>query len=60
MHPAFRAMVTWGRSMSADKTHVVLTHRNLDRHGDGWQAVRDAVSQGWSLARFAEVAASGT
>jgi uncharacterized protein YndB with AHSA1/START domain len=40
-----------------DRTRVVLTHRHLDRHGDGWQAMRDAVGQGWSLDRFAEVAA---
>jgi uncharacterized protein YndB with AHSA1/START domain len=37
-------------------THVTLTHRNLDRHGAGWQAMRAAVGEGWSLARFAEVA----
>jgi uncharacterized protein YndB with AHSA1/START domain len=40
------------------KTHVVLTHRNLDRHGEGWEAVRDAVGQGWTLTAFAQVAAS--
>ncbi len=40
-----------------DRTRVVLTHRHLDRHGDGWEAMRDAVGQGWSLDRFAEVAA---
>ena len=39
------------------RTRVVLTHRHLDRHGDGWEQMRDAVSSGWSLARFAEVAA---
>jgi uncharacterized protein YndB with AHSA1/START domain len=39
-------------------THVVLTHRGLDRHGQGWEAMRDAVSGGWSLARYAEVAAA--
>jgi uncharacterized protein YndB with AHSA1/START domain len=38
------------------RTKVVLTHRNLDRHGTGWDGMRDALSQGWSLARFAEVA----
>ena len=27
----------------------VLTHRHLDRHGDGWEGIRDAVSSGWSL-----------
>jgi len=39
------------------RTRVVLTHRHLDRHGEGWEQMRDAVSSGWSLARFAEVAA---
>jgi len=38
------------------RTRVVLTHRHLDRHGDGWESMRDAVSSGWSLTRFAEVA----
>ena len=40
-----------------DRTHVVLTHRHLDRHGDGWQSMRDAVGSGWDLTRYAEVAA---
>jgi len=40
-----------------DRTRVVLTHRNLDRHGEGWEAMRDAVGSGWTLDRFAEVAA---
>ena len=40
-----------------DRTRVVLTHRHLDRHGDGWQAMRDAVGAGWRLDRYAEVAA---
>jgi uncharacterized protein YndB with AHSA1/START domain len=40
-----------------DSTHVELTHRHLDRHGDGWEAMRDAVGSGWSLAAFADVAA---
>ena len=39
------------------RTRVVLTHRHLDPHGDGWENMRDAVSSGWSLARYAEVAA---
>jgi len=38
------------------RTHVALTHRHLDRHGDGWQSMREAVSSGWSLTRFAEIA----
>ena len=41
------------------RTRVVLTHRHLDRNGDGWEHMRDAVGSGWSLARFAEVAAQG-
>jgi uncharacterized protein YndB with AHSA1/START domain len=41
-----------------ERTRVVLTHRHLDRHGEGWKAMRDAVGSGWSLARFAEVAAA--
>jgi uncharacterized protein YndB with AHSA1/START domain len=45
------------RAVGADRTHVVLTHRGLDRHGDGWEAMRDAVGRGWSLSHFAETAA---
>jgi len=40
-----------------DRTRVVLTHRHLDRHGDGWESMRDAVGSGWSLDRYAEVTA---
>lgn len=40
-----------------NRTRVALTHRHLDRHGEGWQAMRDAVDSGWDLARFANVAA---
>ena len=40
-----------------DRTRVELEHRNLDRHGPGWQSVGDGVDadQGWPLylARFA-------
>jgi uncharacterized protein YndB with AHSA1/START domain len=40
-----------------DRTRVELEHRNLDRHGDGWEQMRDAVGSpnGWSsgLGRFA-------
>lgn len=39
------------------RTRVVLTHRHLDRHGDGWENMRDAVGPGWSLERFAAIAA---
>jgi uncharacterized protein YndB with AHSA1/START domain len=40
----------------SDQTRVVLTHRHLDRHGDGWESMRDAVREGWSLAYFAAAA----
>jgi uncharacterized protein YndB with AHSA1/START domain len=44
-----------------DRTRVELEHRHLDRHGDGWEKMRDAVGSpdGWGvgLARFAEAAA---
>lgn len=43
---------------AADRTHVVLTHRHLDRHGEGWEAMRDAVGSGWSLTAFADAAAA--
>jgi uncharacterized protein YndB with AHSA1/START domain len=46
---------------SDNRTRVVLEHRNLDRHGDGWEKMREAVGspEGWGqgLARFAEAAA---
>jgi uncharacterized protein YndB with AHSA1/START domain len=34
-----------------DRTRVELEHRYLDRHGPGWQAVRDGIGgdQGWPL-----------
>ena len=39
-------------------TRVELEHRNLERHGDGWEQMRDAVGSegGWGvgLRRFAE------
>ena len=33
------------------RTRVELEHRHLDRHGPGWQAVRDGIAhdQGWPL-----------
>jgi uncharacterized protein YndB with AHSA1/START domain len=42
-----------------DRTRVELEHRNLDRHGPGWEAVREGVdsTDGWPLylRRYAEV-----
>ncbi len=41
-----------------DRTRVELEHRNLDRHGEGWQQMRDAVGSpdGWTIGlhRFAQ------
>ena len=45
-----------------NQTRVVLEHRHLDRHGEGWQQMRDAVgsADGWNvgLTRFAARAAA--
>jgi uncharacterized protein YndB with AHSA1/START domain len=42
-----------------DRTRVELEHRNLDRHGSGWETERDSVASegGWSLylGRFADL-----
>ncbi|CDX16547.1 Activator of Hsp90 ATPase 1 family protein [Mesorhizobium sp. ORS 3324] len=46
---------------TAGRTRVELEHRNLERHGQGWEGVRDGVGgdQGWPLylQRYAEVVA---
>jgi uncharacterized protein YndB with AHSA1/START domain len=43
-----------------DRTRVELEHRHLDRHGPGWEAMRDAVGspEGWGvmLGAFAALA----
>jgi uncharacterized protein YndB with AHSA1/START domain len=47
---------------AAERTRVELEHRNLDRHGDGWEGVREGVGGdgGWPLYlnRFAEQVAA--
>jgi uncharacterized protein YndB with AHSA1/START domain len=44
-----------------DRTRVDLEHRNLDRHGDGWEGIREGVGggEGWPLylERYAGVVA---
>jgi uncharacterized protein YndB with AHSA1/START domain len=46
-------------SETPERTRVELEHRNLDRHGDGWESERDGVGGegGWPLylQRFAEL-----
>jgi uncharacterized protein YndB with AHSA1/START domain len=46
-----------------DRTRVDLEHRNLERHGEGWESERDGVAgdQGWPLylKRFADVVTKG-
>jgi hypothetical protein len=34
-----------------ERTRVEIEHRNLERHGEGWEALRDAVGapDGWPL-----------
>jgi uncharacterized protein YndB with AHSA1/START domain len=45
-----------------DRTRVTLEHRHIERHGEGFEAVRDGANgpEGWPLylRRFAEVAAA--
>jgi uncharacterized protein YndB with AHSA1/START domain len=38
-------------SETPERTRVELEHRNIDRHGEGWESVRDAVDSegGWPL-----------
>jgi uncharacterized protein YndB with AHSA1/START domain len=45
-------------ALGPDRTQVVLEHRHIDRHGDGWEQMHAAVGSpdGWGsgLQRFAE------
>jgi len=47
-----------------ERTRVELEHRRLDRHGDGWEAVRDGVADdaGWPLylSRYADLVSPGS
>ncbi len=47
-----------------ERTRVELEHRNIDRHGPGWEAVRDGIAtdQGWPLYldRYAALLAEGS
>ena len=49
-------------SESPARTRVELEHRNLDRHGDGWEGARESVRSegGWPLylQRFADLVAN--
>ncbi len=49
---------------SPQRTRVEIEHRKLERHGAGWQGVRDGVAgdQGWPLylQRYADVVARGS
>ncbi len=49
---------------TADRTRVELEHRNIDRHGPGWEAVRDGIAAdgGWPLYldRYATLVAQGS
>jgi uncharacterized protein YndB with AHSA1/START domain len=46
------------------RTRLELEHRHLDRHGDGWQGIREGVEgdQGWPLylSRFAALFDEGS
>jgi len=45
-------------AQDAETTLVELEHRDFDRHGEGWESMRDAVGSpgGWSLEAYAAAA----
>ena len=49
---------------SPERTRVELEHRNLDRHGPGWESVSDGVAhdEGWPLylTRYAALFTEGS
>jgi uncharacterized protein YndB with AHSA1/START domain len=49
---------------TANRTRVEIEHRNIERHGDGWEGMRAGVAgdEGWPLylRRFANLMASKT
>jgi uncharacterized protein YndB with AHSA1/START domain len=49
---------------SAERTRIELEHRNLDRHGEGWEGTREAVGGdgGWPLylQRYTDVIAKAS
>jgi len=49
---------------TADRTRVELEHRNIDRHGAGWEAVADGIGndEGWPLylARYSALFGEGS
>ena len=48
---------------SPQRTRLELEHRHLDRHGPGWESLRDGVDSdgGWPLylARYSEIIEGG-
>jgi uncharacterized protein YndB with AHSA1/START domain len=61
--PPSRLVISWDvntqwKPEGEDRTRVDLEHRNLDRHGEGWEQIRAAVGspEGWpqGLQDFAE------
>jgi hypothetical protein len=51
-------------AVAPGRTRVDLVHRNIERHGEGWEQMRGAVEspEGWAvgLGRFARRIATGS